>query len=229
MRILRNDSTLNNLILTNSEATPDHSVASGYDYRYPVDGPEPSPGLIEDDAFVLSNFLSFSSCITSLVLTHNNLGSGTVELMRNLTHLTKLSHLRIDDQSMTADIAADILNTAVFFGMTHLRTLELDCHQVISSQQTEEVRSEHNIDIIAMNATYTLHQLSNHSKFSASDVVSSNTWNQLSLSRPPDEITRAGYGAILQYLMSVDKVSSNELRIFVVGESTVCLFAFLHR
>jgi len=56
--------------------------------------------------------------------------------------------------------------------------------------------------------------------FCASSVGCS-AWGQLGLPQPPDEIINRGYGALIQYLLSEDKIASNAIRMFVVGESTV--------
>ena len=205
MGILRNDTTLVSVTLKNSLAAPGYIrcpvIAEKGDYWYPADGPAPYPGLTQDDVCALSHLLSFNSCITSLELSHNKLGSGAVELMRNLSHLTSLTHLRIDDQSITADDAAAIINIAFCTGMAHLRSLELECRPVVSSVATHEVDTGHypygddNYDV-----TYTKHQISSSSTFCASDVLRSATWQRLQFPTIPRKIVTAGYGAILKHL-----------------------------
>ncbi len=60
--------------------------------------------------------------------------------------------------------------------------------------------------------------------FNASSVVGCDAWRDLGLPHPPDEIIRKGFDSLIQYLLSEDKVATNAIRIFVVGESTVrCL------
>jgi hypothetical protein len=60
--------------------------------------------------------------------------------------------------------------------------------------------------------------------FDAASVVRCDEWAALSLPQPPDEIIRQGFDALVQYLLSEDKVATNSIRIFVVGESTVRRF-----
>jgi hypothetical protein len=178
----------------------------------------PLPGLTATDVPFLSHLLSFNTCITDLQLIHNNIGSAAVELIESLTHLTSLTSLKIDDALITADIAADILKTACRARLTHISKLELACHPVVTTIM-------HNCgDLSEWPGTYEIHEISSSSTFFASDVLQSATWLQLQLPQPPDEIVSAGYGAILQYMFSTDKVSVHELRIFVVGESTVSSF-----
>jgi hypothetical protein len=67
--------------------------------------------------------------------------------------------------------------------------------------------------------------------FDASALVRCDEWASLNLPQPPDEVTRQGFDALIQYLLSEDKVATNSIRIFVVGESTVRCFpshCFLH-
>jgi hypothetical protein len=176
------------------------------------------PGLTATDVPFLSHLLSFNTCITDLQLIHNNIGSAAVELIESLTHLTSLTHLKIDDALITADIAADILRTACRARLTHISKLELACHPVVTTVRRNCCAMD------SWDETYQSHEMSASSTFSASDVLQSATWLQLQLPQPPNEIVRAGYGAILQYMFSTDKVSVHELRIFVVGESTVSFF-----
>ena len=63
--------------------------------------------------------------------------------------------------------------------------------------------------------------------FDAASVVRCDEWAALSLPQPPDEVIRQGFDALVQYLLSEDKVATNSIRIFVVGESTVrCLTGY---
>jgi hypothetical protein len=57
--------------------------------------------------------------------------------------------------------------------------------------------------------------------FNALSVVDCEGWRNLGLPQPPDEIIRQGFDSLLQYLLSENKVATNAIRIFVVGESTV--------
>ncbi len=56
---------------------------------------------------------------------------------------------------------------------------------------------------------------------SPTDVVSSETWKQLNFHRPPDEILKGGFMSLLHYISSEDEIAVNEVRFFVIGESTV--------
>ena len=60
--------------------------------------------------------------------------------------------------------------------------------------------------------------------FKASSVVDCDEWRKLGLPQPPDEIVRQGFDSLIQYLLSENKVATNAIRIFVVGESTVRCF-----
>ena len=60
--------------------------------------------------------------------------------------------------------------------------------------------------------------------FIASSVVDCDEWRKLGLPQPPDEIVRQGFDSLIQYLLSENKVATNAIRIFVVGESTVRCF-----
>ena len=60
--------------------------------------------------------------------------------------------------------------------------------------------------------------------FKASSVVDCDEWRRLGLPQPPDEIVRQGFDSLIQYLLSENKVATNAIRIFVVGESTVRSF-----
>jgi hypothetical protein len=60
--------------------------------------------------------------------------------------------------------------------------------------------------------------------FDAASLVRCDEWAALRLPQPPDEVTRQGFDALIQYLLSEDKVATNSIRIFVVGESTVRCF-----
>jgi hypothetical protein len=60
--------------------------------------------------------------------------------------------------------------------------------------------------------------------FVASSVVDCDEWRKLGLPQPPDEIVRQGFDSLIQYLLSENKVATNAIRIFVVGESTVRCF-----
>jgi hypothetical protein len=57
--------------------------------------------------------------------------------------------------------------------------------------------------------------------FMALRVVESGAWKQLELPRPPNEIVAKGSNAIIQYLVSEDKVPSHAMRMFFIGDSTV--------
>ena len=61
--------------------------------------------------------------------------------------------------------------------------------------------------------------------FKASSVVDCDEWRKLGLPQPPDEIVRQGFDSLIQYLLSENKVATNAIRIFVVGESTVRCFS----
>jgi Ran GTPase-activating protein (RanGAP) involved in mRNA processing and transport/ubiquinone biosynthesis protein COQ9 len=56
---------------------------------------------------------------------------------------------------------------------------------------------------------------------SMSSVVGCEAWKQLGLPQPPDEIVKRGFDALIQYVLSSDKVASSTIRVFVIGESTV--------
>jgi hypothetical protein len=60
--------------------------------------------------------------------------------------------------------------------------------------------------------------------FNCSAVVDCHEWRTLGLPQPPDEVVRQGFDSLLQYLLSENKVATNAIRIFVVGESTVRCF-----
>ena len=74
----------------------------------------------------------------------------------------------------------------------------------------------------AMSALLRLDLLGNG--FIASSVVDCDEWRKLGLPQPPDEIVRQGFDSLIQYLLSENKVATNAIRIFVVGESTVRCF-----
>lgn len=63
--------------------------------------------------------------------------------------------------------------------------------------------------------------------FDTASVVQCEAWRMLSLPQPPHEVVRQGFDSLIQYLLSEDKVATNTIRIFVVGESTVRLFVSL--
>ena len=62
--------------------------------------------------------------------------------------------------------------------------------------------------------------------FAAGSVVGCDAWRDIGIPQPPNEIIRGGFNSLIQYIFSEDKVATNAIRIFVVGESTVRCFFF---
>jgi hypothetical protein len=212
MKMLKNQVPCVNF--TNENALPFRGGCGFCDNRYPFG----HPGLTDRDVHYISGLLSYNSHITSLQLVDNSIGSMVVSLVQSITHITSLALLSIRDQCMTADTAAHVVDIVFRAGMTHLAKLDLACHSIEVTSDTQPCFHCATVS----DKSY----MSSNSTFSASDVVQSAAWQQLQLPQPPDEIVRAGYNVILQYLFSTDKVFINELRIFVVGDSTVCFFDF---
>jgi hypothetical protein len=137
----------------------------------------------------LAEALSLNTCITSLSVAGNKLGSGGLRtLMGGVTRLTGLTSLDLGSNELSADDGAYVCG-AVAAGMPVLQKLSL---------------------------------LGNG--FNCSAVVDCHEWRTLGLPQPPDEVVRQGFDSLLQYLLSENKVATNAIRIFVVGESTVRCF-----
>jgi Ran GTPase-activating protein (RanGAP) involved in mRNA processing and transport len=166
---------------------------------------------------ILARALSMNTCITSLNLRDADLGPGCDSLFDALSHLTTLTRIDLGSNRLAADNGALICAAAAAACMTFLKELDLG-----------------------------------YNDFDAWSVVQCETWKQLKLPQPPDEIVTAckcklimdgtqetrrrkavtnrhyivevehlNVAPILSYLLSEDKTPSYEIRMFVIGESTV--------
>jgi hypothetical protein len=111
-----------------------------------------------------------------------------------------LTSLNVSYNELTADDGARICGAAAAAGLTNLLNLDLRTPENLLLKNEGD-------DIL-----------------SASSIVLCETWKQLELPLPPDEIVRRcvdDCAPLVSYLMSEDKVAIHSIRIFVVGESTV--------
>jgi hypothetical protein len=193
----------------------------------------------------LADALRLNTCITSLNLAGNKLGSdGVRTLMRGVTALTGLTSLNLsynelsaDDCTredligltsfdLTANDSSDSMNYVVdgLRFCTNLTAVNLSFNQLTADDGARFCSA-------AMAAGLTVLQKLNleGNGFDATSLVRCDAWAALNLPQPPDEVTRQGFDALIQYLLSEDKVATNSIRIFVVGESTVrCYSLFFY-
>jgi hypothetical protein len=217
--------------LTSLEIQGDHS--SGVLSRF----------LGERGGRALARSLALNTCITSLNLSGNAIGSGGLAvLLPALTHLTALTKLdlsynRLINWCDKLLASSPSLNTCI-------TSLNLEGNQLGSGglvallPALTHLTALTNIDLsynyltvkdgvrifgaAAAAGMIGLQRLGLGSNgFDASSVVGSTLWRHLGLPQPPDEIIKRGFDALTQYLFSEDKVASNCIRIFVIGESTV--------
>jgi hypothetical protein len=153
---------------------------------YEADSSETTTFLGARGGRSLARSLSLNSCITSLNLSGNHLGSdGLDALLPAIAHLTGMTSLDLSWNYLNANDVAHLCGAVAAAGMTGLH-LEL-------RDQT----------------------------FFTSSVVQSDKWKELELPQPPSEIVRKGCDALIQYLISEDKVECRAIRMFFIGDSLV--------
>jgi len=163
----------------------------------------------------LAEALLLNTCIKSLNLAGNKLGAvGLRSVMGAVTHLTALTSLDLSSNLMFSSGTSDF--TLHFTHFSALAYLNLFNNE-LSANDGAFICSA-----AASSGLTSLHRLNLEGNgFNASSVVGCDAWRDLGLPHPPDEIIRKGFDSLIQYLLSEDKVATNAIRIFVVGESTV--------
>jgi hypothetical protein len=193
----------------------------------------------------LAEALSLNTCITSLSVAGNKLGSGGLRtLMGGVTRLTGLTSLDISSNDALCDHVDDFLLAMTELvslsglsvagnklGSGGLRTLMGGVTRLTGLTSLDLGSNELSADdgayvcgavAAGMPVLQKLSLLGNG--FNCSAVVDCHEWRTLGLPQPPDEVVRQGFDSLLQYLLSENKVATNAIRIFVVGESTVRCF-----
>jgi Leucine-rich repeat (LRR) protein len=194
----------------------------------------------------LAEALCLNTCITSLNVAGNKLGSaGLRTLMGGVTRLTGLTSLDISSNDALCD-GADAFALTISqleslkglnvagnrLGSAGLRTLMGGVTRLTGLTSLNLGQNELSADdgarvcgaaaAAGMSALARLDFFGNG--FIASSVVDCDEWRKLALPQPPDEIVRQGFDSLIQYLLSENRVATNAIRIFVVGESTVRCF-----
>ena len=166
----------------------------------------------------LAEALCLNTCITSLNVAGNRLGSaGLRTLMGGVTRLTGLTSLDISANDMSSDGVVHV--TESFVHLTSLTSVNLFFNGLTAN---DAVCICNAAAAAGMTRLQKLNLEANG--FKASSVVDCDEWRKLGLPQPPDEIVRQGFDSLIQYLLSENKVATNAIRIFVVGESTVRCF-----
>jgi hypothetical protein len=141
---------------------------------------------------ILASALSLNTCIVSLSLSNQRLGSsGAAAIMGAITHLTTLTHLDLTSNGLSADDVAMICGTAAAAGMSQLQNLEIDQCSVYK--------------YFPMDDEYPpIYQ-------SAAAVVASDAWAQLQLPMVPrefmDMLSEHRVGDLLQFVMSEERAA----------------------
>jgi hypothetical protein len=166
----------------------------------------------------LAEALYLNTCITSLNVGGNKLGSaGLRTLMGGVTRLTGLTSLDISANDMSSDGVVHV--TESFGYLTSLTSVNFFFNGLTAN---DAVCIYNAAAAAGMTCLQKLNLEANG--FKASSVVDCDEWRKLGLPQPPDEIVRQGFDSLIQYLLSENKVATNAIRIFVVGESTVRCF-----
>jgi hypothetical protein len=158
--------------------------------------------------------LTHLTALASLDLMGNNLLSEGMLLVPSMMHLTCITSLNFSDNQLGSGGLAALLPALTH--LTALTSLDLRYNTLTAEDGARVCGAAAAAGMTRLQRLELEYMIG----FCASSVGCS-AWGQLGLPQPPDEIINRGYSALIQYMLSEDKIASNAIRMFVVGESTV--------